>query len=605
MAVLAGRWREGVAAAGLALASAAFVLWLGAERQEHVAQADVLVKLAACESDLGARSPTVTAELVKQIDLVRSEHVARQVFGVVRSNADEATGRAAMPFAPWVPAPRDERLRIGLWEERCLLTLSYVDADPRQAAGMANAYANAYVRVYESLAARHVAESAVAGASGEGSSTALTDAEAIVLGREVAAYATLARDGAAASSTRAARLVRLQAALRLHASRQILLGSDRNSLPLAVVLYQPAMPPTTAASDARWRAGVVLVVVFALGLAVPLWREFRVPLLRTDSDITSVLGQHLLGRVPLNAGVQGVRMSAPPSLTYVSGDVNDSDEILGRSLGSLLRERCGLDDAQIDEIRHHQSTHGTLFGESAKALGLVQAKDLSAALADQRGSDPATRSASVASDGGVLTNDAREATQRVFRDIHAKLLQAADRGGASADDGRAIAVISPQAGDGRSFVAANLAVAASQLGLRTLLVDADLHQPNQHEVFGLPPGRGLAGLLRGHLDHDLLRYVPGVPGLRLLPAGTAVRDGMTLLRRSVFREFLRTAAQRYDVVFVDTPPGLDGSVAIEVARHCNAAIAVGRRNKTSIAAMKDLLRLSGHCRVAGVVMNAA
>ena len=298
-------------------------------------------------------------------------------------------------------------------------------------------------------------------------------------------------------------------------------------------------------------------------------------------------------------------MSAPASLTYVSGDVNDADEILGRSLGSLLRERCGLDDAQIDEIRRHQSTHGTLFGESARARGLVQAKDLSAALADQRGSDRATRAASVASDGRVLTNDAREATQRVFRDLHAKLLQAVNGGGAFVDEGRAIAVISPQAGDGRSFVAANLAVAASQLGLRTLLVDADLHQPNQHDVFGLPPGRGLAGLLRGHLDHDLLRHVPGVPGLRLLPAGAAVRDGMMLLRRSAFGEFLRTAAQRFDVVLVDTPPGLGGPVAIEVTRHCDAAIAVGRRGKTSIAAMKDLLRLGGHCRVAGVVMNAA
>ena len=66
----------------------------------------------------------------------------------------------------------------------------------------------------------------------------------------------------------------------------------------------------------------------------------------------------------------------------------------------------------------------------------------------------------------------------------------------------ALAVVSPGSGEGRSYIAANLAVLFSQLGKRTLLIDADLRRPRQHRIFGLPGRIGLSSVLAGRVGWD-------------------------------------------------------------------------------------------------------
>lgn len=600
LATLAGRWREAVAAALVMLAAAAVGWTSGVWGGKHVAHADVRVMLTSCDASVRDRSPNVTSDLLRQVDLVRSDRVAREVLDTVRSAAVVSRHAATHPTAPSSPARRDERLQVALWEARCTLMLSYADADPRLAAEKVNAYADAYVRVHEELSTRIVTASPARRSSEDG----LSDAEAIVLGHEAAALEQAVGTPSNPEAAQAARLERLNEPLRLYAASQTSVRSDRGSLPLAAIVTQRASPEA-ASSHARWYAGVALMLTLAAGITVPLWRESRNPVLRCDSDVTLSLGRILLGRVSLRTGPVTPRAPAPLLSYQVAVDAT-RQEILGRSLGDLLRQRCGLDDAQIEAVRQHQADHGTLFGESAQALGLVTAQDLGQALAEQRRDVAVLEQGPAAIDARSRADDSGDDTLGTFRDIQARLMQATASSGDPADSGLAIAVISPDSGDGRTHIAANLAVAASELGLRTLLVDADLRQPSQHEVFGLQPSRGLAGALRGHLDQDLIRDVPGVPGLRLLPAGAAVANGMPLLQLPVFRDLLRAAAKRFDVVLVDTPPGLSGPAALEVARHCDAVVAVGRRGQTPIAALDALLRLAASpTRVAGVVMNAA
>jgi Mrp family chromosome partitioning ATPase len=606
LAVLAGRWREGAWAAGLALVAAALVVAVGGSGRMYAAPAEVLVKLPACEIEAGSRGQGTSADLLEQVDLVRSEHVARQVFGVVPAPAGGATASPATEGTPWVPAPRDERLAVSVWGDRCMLTLTYSDADPQVAAAVANAYANAYVRAQAALAARAAADT-FAEDAGLGAGVGLTTTEAMVVANDLASYEATARADSVMSDEQFARRARLRHALEQHALEAARSGRLQRSLPLAATLYQPAVPPPLAPRGTGWHTALVFMASLVAGLALPLWRESRVPLLRVEDDVTSTLEQRLLGRVPFDAKGKGLRDHAVPlSLENDSPGIATQPDVCARSIGSLLRERCGLDDDQIAVIRSHQEAHRMLFGEAARALGLVQAADLAAALADQRRDaallDPAKAPSAPARRGDVPAQDGLA----VFRDLHARLMESVPRPDSGYDVGRAIAVVSPDQGDGRSYVTANLAVAASQMGLRTLLVDADLRAPSQHEAFGLEMAKGLASLLRGNLEHDLLRPVPGVPGLRVLTAGATLRHSMPLLRREVLRQFVRAAAKHFDIVLVDTPSGLAGPEAIEVARHCDAVVAVGRRGKTSIASMDALLQLAGSpTRVAGVVMNAA
>ena len=85
----------------------------------------------------------------------------------------------------------------------------------------------------------------------------------------------------------------------------------------------------------------------------------------------------------------------------------------------------------------------------------------------------------------------------------------------------ALAVVSPGSGEGRSYITANLAVLFSQLGKRTLLIDADLRRPRQHRIFGLPGRIGLSGVLAGRAGAEAVCEIKPLPGLSVLPAGAA------------------------------------------------------------------------------------
>src|SRR6185436_2788796 len=119
---------------------------------------------------------------------------------------------------------------------------------------------------------------------------------------------------------------------------------------------------------------------------------------------------------------------------------------------------------------------------------------------------------------------------------------------------RTLAVVSPGSQEGRSYVAANLAIVFSQLGLRTLLIDADMRAPRQHSLFNIPDRVGLSAAISGRGDHRSAVAVPGMNGLAVLPAGTIPPNPQELLSRATFASLLKDAQNDFDIVLVDTPP---------------------------------------------------
>ena len=274
-----------------------------------------------------------------------------------------------------------------------------------------------------------------------------------------------------------------------------------------------------------------------------------------------------------------------------------------RSIGDLISELRNLDARQIELILQHQRKHGVRFGDAAIALKFASRDDVLWALSQQfhypyaAEGDLAQLSAEL-----VTASDPFGEAAEVFRDVRSQLLM----GVLAADQPRrALAILSPDVGDGKTFFAANLAVAFSQLGERTLLVDADMRTPRQHQLFGVEPGAGLSNILAGRSTSEVAVAVPALPGLHLLSAGTRPPNPLELMQRSSFGFLLQELLAQYDHVVVDTPAAAYGADSRMLAARCGAGLVLGRRNRTRMDALQSLVAQVGraHARLAGVMLN--
>lgn len=171
---------------------------------------------------------------------------------------------------------------------------------------------------------------------------------------------------------------------------------------------------------------------------------------------------------------------------------------------------------------------------------------------------------------------------------------------------RVLAIVSPGPGEGRSYLAANLAVAFSQLGERTLLIDADLRQPRQHRIFDLPDGAGLAAVLSGRADRGAVLPVAAFGTLSLLPAGTPPPNPQELLSSQAFATLLQDLRNEFDVILLDTAPALRYADAQNVAFRAGNALLLARKDQTRLADTTGVIRELGAtgARFVGTVLNA-
>ncbi len=173
--------------------------------------------------------------------------------------------------------------------------------------------------------------------------------------------------------------------------------------------------------------------------------------------------------------------------------------------------------------------------------------------------------------------------------------------------GNVVAVSSPSAGVGKTFVCANLANLVAAAGQRVLLVDADLRQGVLHRFFSVEQGPGLSDVLAGRTAIDGAIATTGTQGLDLLPRGEVPSSPAELLASPRLAEVLAAAAKRYDVVVVDTPPVLTVTDALLVARCASVNLLVLRARQhpvPEIALALERLARSG-IAVHGGILNDA
>jgi receptor protein-tyrosine kinase len=150
-----------------------------------------------------------------------------------------------------------------------------------------------------------------------------------------------------------------------------------------------------------------------------------------------------------------------------------------------------------------------------------------------------------------------------------------------------------------------LAVVFSQLGERTLLIDADLRHPRQHEIFMLDNGTGLSTVLSERSRDEAIVRITDLVGLFVLPAGPTPPNPLELLSRPLFDDFMTRMRSTFDVVILDTSSLSDGEDGAMVAIRAGAAIAVAQATQTRVADFNDLVQglMNAGVSVVGSVLN--
>jgi polysaccharide biosynthesis transport protein len=170
---------------------------------------------------------------------------------------------------------------------------------------------------------------------------------------------------------------------------------------------------------------------------------------------------------------------------------------------------------------------------------------------------------------------------------------------------RSLLITSAQPSEGKSTVAAHLALAHAMQGSKTLLIDGDMRRPSVHRRFGLENNLGLGGYLQGKaLMEDLIQTAPGCENLKILTAGPASRRPDDWLRGRMDK-IVEELLEEYQLVVLDAPPLLGFAEPLEMATSVDGVIVVTRAGSTSRKQVASVIELLGRLRanVLGVVLN--
>ena len=285
-----------------------------------------------------------------------------------------------------------------------------------------------------------------------------------------------------------------------------------------------------------------------------------------------------------------------------AASAEEQNQLLDRPIGEILREKLNLSADQVEQVLAHMRDHGGRFGDAAVALGLASQDDVLQALSEQFGYPYADEDRRKLSPELVALNQPFSAQAEAFRAIRSQIMM---RVFSEDQQKRALAIVSPASGDGKTFFAANLAITLAQAGGRTLLVDADLRGPRQHEVFNLENTAGLSSVLAGRVDSQVVQQVAGVQNLFVMPVGVTPPNPLELIDRPAFNMLIRELVLKFDHVIVDTPAVIYGSDANVIAARCGAVLVVARHNESRVTALQQLVTALSQspARLAGVIMN--
>lgn len=273
-----------------------------------------------------------------------------------------------------------------------------------------------------------------------------------------------------------------------------------------------------------------------------------------------------------------------------------------RSIGNILVEAGRLTLESAARIVRLQREKNLRFGDAAIQLGLLTHADIEFALSRQFNHTYLLRGESKVSEDLVAAYAPFSHQSEALRALRSQLMTRWFDGNPAQ---KALAIVSAERKDGRSFLAANLAVVFSQLGAHTLLIDADLRNSCQHTLFGLDNRAGLSAVLSERAGPDAIQRIPGLLDLSVLPAGAQPPNPHELLARAPFWKVLREVEKKFDVVLLDSPAAAHYADAQTVAVRAGAAMIVARKNtarRWQVCGVSDTVSQAS-TTIVGAVLN--
>lgn len=169
---------------------------------------------------------------------------------------------------------------------------------------------------------------------------------------------------------------------------------------------------------------------------------------------------------------------------------------------------------------------------------------------------------------------------------------------------------SPEPGDGKSFISANLAVAYQQEGKKVLIIDCDLRKGRQHEIFRLKndPTRGYSNLILNYtpgssLSNSIIQT--GIEGLHIIPTGPTPPNPIELLSSSNNWDIIQRLRKRYDIIILDCPPILGLADTLVMTKYSDANMVVVSNKKTRIELLEKTKKAfdQANAKITGVIIN--
>lgn len=259
-----------------------------------------------------------------------------------------------------------------------------------------------------------------------------------------------------------------------------------------------------------------------------------------------------------------------------------------------------LNEQQVLQVIKLQETSHLRFGEAAIQLGLLNEQQVQLALSRQFNYATALDLTDHLDQSLVIAHAPFSLEAENIRHLRTELTLRLQGGGPYA-----LSIVSPDKGAGKSYLAANLAIAFSQMGKRTLLIDADMRSPTQDKLFNLSNKTGLSLILSNRAPLFPGIPVASFPHLQVLTAGPIPPNPQEILLDSALKNVVAQLSNDFDIFIVDTPPSNDSSNAQSITKQLGMCLLVARQHKTQIRTLRQLhtdMTITG-AQILGTVYN--
>lgn len=252
------------------------------------------------------------------------------------------------------------------------------------------------------------------------------------------------------------------------------------------------------------------------------------------------------------------------------------------TMGRMLLDMGKITPADASRILALQAEKGLRFGEAAQQLGLVTEAEVQKVLASQFNYQYVQSEQSELDPGLVAAFDPFGAEAESLRALRSQLT------GWLSGKTKSLAVVAVDDKASSHLVTANLAIVFAQQGQRTLLVDANLRKPRQHEVFGVQARAGLSNALAGRTQGATLLGVKPFDKLSLLCAGAQPPNPQELLGMPSFAALSEGFSRDFDVVLYDAPALTSAADAYAVAARAGGVLLVIGRSVARQADIREI-----------------